>query len=115
MKRVITMMILVLAVLTTAMWLNAQQKWVGQIGDSICGLEANHSLGPDGKPLSAKECTLQCIKQGGSYVLISQGKVSKLANADKTQVRVFAGENVEVLDAFKGDQITVSKVTRAAK
>ena len=27
----------------------------------------------------------------------------------------FAGENVEVLDAFKGDQITVSKVTRAAK
>jgi hypothetical protein len=31
MKRAITIMIVVLTGLTTAMWLNAQQKWVGQI------------------------------------------------------------------------------------
>jgi len=68
----------VLFVCGAASVLVAEQKWTGQIGDSMCGVEAKHSLGPDGKPMSARDCARDCVKQGGSYVLISQGKVFKL-------------------------------------
>jgi hypothetical protein len=93
----------------------AGQKWTGQIGDSMCGLEAKHSLGPDGKPMSATDCARDCVKQGGSYVLISQGKVFKLVNGDKAGVAGNAGYTVDVVGTLRGDTITVSKVTRSTK
>ena len=76
MKRALS--IVALIVFSTALAVAAEQEWMGQIGDWMCGLEAKHSLGPDGKPMSARDCTRDCVKQGGSYVLISQGKVFKL-------------------------------------
>jgi hypothetical protein len=93
----------------------AEQTWTGQIGDSMCGVEAKHSLGPDGKPLSARDCARDCVKQGGTYVLISQGKVFKLVNGDRAGVPANAGYTVDVVGTLHGDAITVSKVTRSSK
>ena len=105
----------VLFVCGAASALAAEQKWTGQIGDSMCGVEAKHSLGPDGKPMSARDCARDCVKQGGSYVLISQGKVFKLVNGDKTGVPANAGYTVDVVGTLHGDAITVSKVTKSSK
>jgi len=104
-----------LFVFSAALVLAADQKWTGQIGDSMCGVEAKHSLAPDGKPMSARDCARDCVKQGGSYVLISQGKVFKLVNGDKAGVPANAGYTVDVVGTLQGDAITVSKVTRSTK
>jgi hypothetical protein len=108
-------LIVALVVFSAVPVLAAEQKWTGQIGDSMCGLEAKHSLGPDGKPMSARACARDCVKQGGSYVLISQGKVFKLVNGDKASVPANAGYPVDVVGTLRGDAITVSKVTRSTK
>jgi hypothetical protein len=107
--------IVVFFVFSAASVLAAEEKWTGQVGDSMCGLEAKHSLGPDGKPMSARDCARDCVKQGGSYVLISQGKVFKLVNGDKATVSANAGYTVDVVGTLRGDAITVSKITRSTK
>jgi hypothetical protein len=107
--------IVALLAFSAALVLAAEQKWTGQIGDSMCGVEAKHSLGPDGKPMSARDCARDCVKQGGSYVLIAQGKVFKLVSGDKAGVPANAGYTVDVVGTLQGDAITVSKVTRSTK
>ena len=113
MKRAISIAILVCVsgVCTFA----ADQKWTGQIGDSMCGVEAQHSPGPDGKPMSARDCARACVKQGGTYVLISQGKVFKLVNADKQGVATLAGATVDVEGTVRGDSITISRIIQSKK
>jgi hypothetical protein len=111
----VAMSFVVLFACGAASVLAAEQKWTGQIGDSMCGVEAKHSLGPDGKPMSARDCARDCVKQGGSYVLISRGKVFKLVNGDKTGVPANAGYTVGVVGTLHGDAITVSKVTKSSK
>jgi hypothetical protein len=93
----------------------AEQKWRGQIGDSMCGLDSQHSLGPDGKPLSAGDCARDCVKQGGTYVLLSGGKVFKLANADKQGVAALAGATVEIEGTLLGGAITISRIVPSKK
>jgi hypothetical protein len=111
----IVMSFVVLFVCATTLELAAQQKWTGQIGDSMCEVDTKHSLGPDGKPMSARDCARVCVKQGGSYVLISQGRVFKLVNGDKAGVPANAGYTVDVIGTLRGDAITVSKVTRSSR
>jgi hypothetical protein len=107
--------IVALFVFSAALVLAAEQKWTGQIGYSMCGVEAKHSLGPEGKPMSARDCARDCVTQGGSYVLISQGRVFKLVNGEKASVPANAGYTVDVVGTLRGDAITVSKVTRSTK
>jgi hypothetical protein len=111
----VAMSFVVLFVCSAGSVLAAEQTWTGQIGDSMCGVEAKHSLGTDGKPMSARDCGRDCVRQGGSYVLISHGKVFKLVNGDKAGVPAIAGYTVDVVGALHGDAITVSKVTRSSK
>ena len=113
MKRAVA--IVALFVCSTAWVLAAEQKWTGQIGDSMCGLEAQHSKGPGGKTMSARDCALDCVKHGGSYVLIAGGKVFKLANADKVGVVAHAGYSVDVVGTLQGDAIAISKIVRKNK
>jgi hypothetical protein len=83
-----------------------QKTFVGSISDSMCG--AKHMM--PGK--SDKECTLECVKAGAKYVLVtSSGKVYELS--DQKAPREYAGQKVTVTDTLKGETIQVASMAPA--
>ncbi len=93
--------------------IGADQSWTGQISDSMCG--ASHPAGEHGgKPMTAKQCTLGCVKKGAKYVFVSEGKVYNIANQNAKGLDKFAGDNVKVTGTMSGDTITVAKIAKAS-
>ena len=93
----------------------ADQTWIGQISDSMCG--ASHSKMTAGHPgMTDRDCALACVKGGGQFVFVSDGKVYKIANQDSALLQMHAGHaGVTLTGEMKGDTITVSKITMPAK
>ena len=68
--------IVFLATIACAIAFAADQTWVGQISDSMCGAShakmiAEHT----GAKMTERECALACVKGGGKYVFVSGEKV----------------------------------------
>ena len=80
--------------------------WSGTISDAKCA--AAHA---DASEKSAA-CAQKCVKSGQPAVLVSDGKVYKIANQAKVADHV--GHKVEVTGKAKGDTITVSKLKMAS-
>ena len=95
-----------LAVVACAVAFAADQTWIGQISDSMCG--ASHGSTP------AKQCTTGCIKKGAKYVVVVGDKVYSIANQDAPGLAKYAGDNVKVTGKMDGDTITVAKITKAS-
>jgi hypothetical protein len=76
--------------------------WNGTISDSKCA--AAHA---DASEKSAA-CAQKCVKSGQQAVLVSDGKVYKIANQKKVLEHV--GHKVEISGKARGETITVSKV-----
>lgn len=92
----------------------ADQTWAGQISDSLCG--ASHAKMIAGHPgMSDRDCTQACVKAGGKYVFVSDGKVYNIANQDLTLLQTHAGHTVRLTGEMKGDTITVSNITMPGK
>jgi hypothetical protein len=86
----------------------ADQKWTGNISDSMCG----KSHGANGGTMAKDhDCTLKCVKGGGAYVFVVGDKIYKLADQKMPDLERHAGHRVEIAGAIKGDTITVTKVT----
>jgi hypothetical protein len=83
----------------------------GMISDSMCG--ASHAkmmaMHKDAK-MTDRDCTLACVKGGGKFVFVSNGKVYNVANQQLAALTQHAGENVSVTGDVQGDTITVAKV-----
>jgi len=92
-----------LALMVSAVAYGADQTWTGEISSSNCG--ATHMAG-----MTAHDCTQQCAASGSPYVLVSKGKVYKLAKQDDKQLRAHAGETVTLTGDLKGDTIIASKI-----
>jgi len=94
----------------------ADQTLTGQISDSQCG--ASHAkmmeMHKDAK-MTDRDCTLACVKNGGKYVFVSNGKVYNIANQDFAALQQYAGDNVRLTGAVSGDTITVSKIAAGKK
>lgn len=88
----------------------AEQTLTGKISDSMCG--ATHKkMAEHGKAnISDRECTLACVKAGGKYVLVSDGKVYNIENQDYAGLREHAGHTVRVTGDVNGDTIKVSSM-----
>src|SRR5207249_856193 len=95
------------SVLFAGIGVAAAQTWSGSISDSKCG--ARHMAG-----MAARECSEACVKQGGSYVFVSQRKVFKVDDPGKV-VAAHAGHTVNLTGEMKGDTITVEKIEMPAK
>jgi hypothetical protein len=84
----------------------------GMISDSMCG--ASHAkmmeMHKDAK-MTDRDCTLACVKGGGKFVFVSDGKVYNVANQKLAALTEHAGETVTLTGNVEGDTITVSKVT----
>lgn len=77
-------------------------EWKGTISDAKCG--AAHA---DASEKSTK-CSQACVKGGQAAVLVSDGKVLKIANQDKVAAHV--GHKVTVTGKLEGDTVTVDAV-----
>jgi len=84
--------------------------WVGRISDSVCG--ARHMSSEDGKPLTARDCTLACVRKGAQYVLIAEGRVYTLVPGGVDLSR-YAGRGVRLTGVLAGETITISTVRTA--
>ena len=88
----------------------------GMISDSMCG--ASHAkmmeMHKDAK-MTDRDCTLACVKAGGKYVFVSEGKVYQIANQDVAELQKEPGESVQLTGNVNGNSITVSKIAMAKK
>jgi hypothetical protein len=91
-----------------------EQTLTGKISDSMC--KDKHQAGEhEGKKMTDAECTRVCVKKGAKYVFVSEGKVYQLANQSSKTIASHAGEEVQLTGEVKGDTITATKITAAAK
>jgi Protein of unknown function (DUF5818) len=108
MKRTLMLGLLVLLApgITMASPKGQGKTFTGNISDSMCGLK--HMM-----PGGAKECTIECVKNGSKYVLAdpASGKVYELS--DQKKPAEFAGEKVKVTGTLKGKVITVTSIEAA--
>ncbi len=92
----------------------ADKAWTGQISDKMCG--ASHAKMTSSHPgMTDRDCTLACVKGGGKYVFVSDGKVYNIANQDLALLQTHAGHTVQLTGDMKDDTITVSNITMGAK
>lgn len=102
-----------LALMLVMIWVGAataaaaEQSWTGTISDSQCG--TNH-----GGEIDDRSCTLRCVQLGHQYVLVSNGKVLKIANQNFATLQQYAGRLVKLTGEQKGGAIVVSKIEMAA-
>jgi hypothetical protein len=98
------------------------KTWTGKISDSMCG--AKHTMvkehqqkGEVSKTANNadkdRECTMACVKNGGKYVLVSQGQVFEISNQDFAGLQTHAGHTVKLTGEMDSDgkTIKVSEIT----
>lgn len=88
----------------------------GEIMDSMCaGMGGHEQMLQSGKVKSARECTLECVKMGATFVLYNPATKTTYELDDQKTPAQFAGEKVNVsgsLDAAT-KTIHVEKITAA--
>ena len=88
----------------------ADKTWTGQISDSMCGA-SHQKMTSAHAGMTDRDCALACIKGGGKYVFVSDGKVYNIANQELALLQVHAGHTVQLSGDMKGDTIIVSNIT----
>jgi hypothetical protein len=94
----------------------ADKTYTGEIMDSQCADMASHDNMMKGEKASnAKECTLACVKKGGSYALYDPvaKQAYKLDNAKK--VAPFAGQKVTVTGSLDSGSDSIHVATIKAQ
>ena len=87
----------------------AAETWRGTITDSMCGVK--HSADKHGdKAADHRACVEKCIKGGGEYVLVVEGKPMKIANQSFEGLATHAAHEVLLTGEIKDDAIVVSKI-----
>jgi hypothetical protein len=85
-----------------------EQKWTGELSDSMCG----RSHGANGGTMAKNhDCAIGCVKGGSTHVFVVGDKIFKIADQKMPDLERHAGHRVEITGTMKGDTITVSKVT----
>jgi Protein of unknown function (DUF5818) len=95
----------------------AVNSFAGEISDSMCaGMGGHEQMIQSGKVKNAKDCTLECVKMGATYVLYNPATKTTYQLDDQKTPEQFAGEKVTVkgsLDAAT-NTIHVQSITAAA-
>jgi len=72
--------------------------------DKMCAQMNSHdNMMKSEKASNAKECTLKCVKDGGSFALYDPANKKVYSLEDSKQVRQYAGERVEVTGTYDSD------------
>ena len=89
----------------------------GEIMDSMCaGMGGHEQMIQSGKVKNAKECTLECVKMGATFVLYDPATKTTYGLDDQKTPAQFAGEKVNVSGPLGAatKTIHVEKITAAA-
>jgi len=74
---------------------------VGQIMDSRCAIDGTHAkMMRENGTKNAKDCTLQCAKTGGSFVLIDPETKTVYQLDDQQKPERFAGQRVRISGSY---------------
>lgn len=93
---------IVVGVLMLSSMAFAADSWTGYITDAKCAATGNEKM------VTNAECSKKCVAGGEKAVLVSDGKVVKIANQDKIKEHV--GHHVTVTGTLDGDTLTVKSV-----
>jgi hypothetical protein len=104
-------MLSVAAALVASSAVAAPGTWSGDLTTSSC--VGAHTSQFHQKAASARDCALDCIKEGAKYVLVSDGKVYQIANQKHGALKTHVGRKVTVTGDMKGETISVSRVEAA--
>lgn len=85
----------------------AQGTWTGEISDNMCGA-SHQAMAKPGQKVNPRQCTLACVKAGGQYVLVSNGKIFDLTNQKLPGLQQYAGEKVRVTGDLGNDGKTIT-------
>ena len=83
------------------------KTWTGTVSDSNCG--TRHSE----PSAAAATCVENCVHGGASYVLVSQGKIYRLA--PQAKFKGLGGTEVKVTGELKDGTIEAAAVSKAGK
>lgn len=86
----------------------AEQTWNGKISDQHCG--AVHDWDEHAPPMTERECTLQCIRTGSTYVFVSDNQVHPIENQDHPALTEHAGHMVRLTGRMQDNAITISRL-----
>ena len=81
-------------------------SWIGEISSSNCGMKHVNGMDP-------RDCTLECIEGGATFVLASDGDVFVFADQKDKVLRAHAGEKVKVTGSLSGRVLTATKIESA--
>ena len=81
---------------------------VGEIMDSRCAIDGSHDkMMRQNGTKDAKECTLQCAKSGGAFVLIDPDSQTVYQLDDQQKPAKFAGQRVRVSGTYEQSSKTM--------
>ena len=102
----------VMAVLLTAHGAFAASRTLtGTISDSLCGASHKAMAAHHSGRVTDADCSAACVKAGGKYVFLSDGKVYTIANQPQKDLAANVGKTVQLTGDLQGTTITVAKVT----
>jgi|SRR5579884_1380380 hypothetical protein len=102
--------VVVTAMLTAISGLAADQTWTGKISDSMCGASHKKVAEHGTAKISDRDCTLACVKNGGKYVFVRNGKIYNIENQDYAGLEEHAGQSVRLTGEMTGNTIKVSNI-----
>jgi hypothetical protein len=90
------------------------QTFSGEIMDSQCAMMGSHTQMEKMHPMihGAKQCTLQCVKMGGHFVLYDHASKKTYKLDPESNARPYAGERVRISGTLDGDTIHVGKISK---
>ena len=95
--------------------LAAESTWSGKISDSMCGRSHKSAIEHSGKKMSDHDCVIACVKDGGKYVFVADGKIYNIENQDFAGLEEHAAHNIKLTGEMTGDTIKVTKIEMAGK
>jgi hypothetical protein len=78
--------------------------FTGEIMDKMCAqMNSHENMMKSEGASNAKDCTLKCVKDGGSFALYDPSSKKVYPLEDTKQVRQYAGERVSITGSYDSD------------
>ncbi len=93
----------------------SHQTWTGKISDSDCGAKHKSAAEHGGKAMSDHDCAVACVKGGGKYVFVTNGKVYPITNQMFSGLEEHAGHTVKLTGDMEAGLINVTDIKMNGK
>lgn len=115
-RYVASVLLLLLLVTFAGLAKSRDGSFTGEIMDKMCAQMNSHdNMMKSEGATNARDCTLKCVKDGGSFALYDPASKKVYALEDSKQVRQYAGERVQITGTYDSDAdvLHVKSIARA--